>query len=359
MTAFATTPSPPTFDPQQFRNRMIVTTCALLTIVLGIYLLREFAIFMQPLLIAIFIGYLILPIHKWLVSWGIPSFFAFIWIVLMIAGVLVALGVMIAYSVTSVDDWNPYLNTLNGIYRSILDQLPPATREAAPANIADLIYTLKLDQMVGPLQSALGVFFGLVSFLLVVLLYLLFLIAEQVAFPKRIQRAFLTERANHILEVIGKINEAISHYLIIKTGMSLLTGVLAMLVLGIFQVDFFIMWGLLTFFLNYIPYLGSAITLPGPVILAFLQYPDKPWIGIVVLILLLMVHQGTGQLLEPRLLGSRLGVSPLLILIALSFWGVVWGVVGMILAVPLLVVVKLVLQNIPETQPIAVLMSNE
>ena len=79
----------------------------------------------------------------------------------------------------------------------------------------------------------------------------------------------------------------------------------------------------------------------------------------MITISLIAIQQGIGTLVEPRLAGHRLDVSPLLIVLSLAFWGAIWGPVGMILAVPLLVSVKIVLENIPETKPIATLISNQ
>ena len=82
------------------------------------------------------------------------------------------------------------------------------------------------------------------------------------------------------------------------------------------------------------------------------------WPAIAIAILLIVIQQFIGIYVEPRMAGAKLGVSPLLIILSLSFWGVVWGIPGMILAVPLLVTVKIVLDNIAETKPLATLMSN-
>jgi predicted PurR-regulated permease PerM len=94
-----------------------------------------------------------------------------------------------------------------------------------------------------------------------------------------------------------------------------------------------------------------------PIVLSFLQFDDV-WKPIVVAIALVGIQQGIGTWLEPRLAGHRLDVSPLLIVLSLAFWWTIWGVPGAILAVPLLVIVKIILDNIPETKPIATLISN-
>ena len=114
-------------------------------------------------------------------------------------------------------------------------------------------------------------------------------------------------------------------------------------------------WGTLAFILNFIPYLGSILATVLPVLLAVVQL-DSFWAPILIFVLLISMQQLLGTFIEPRMQGTTLGVSPLLIILSLAFWGVVWGIVGMLLAVPLLMVVKIVFENIPATRPVADLM---
>lgn len=342
-----------------FQQRLTITTFSLITVVLVIYLLREFAVILQPLFIAIFVAYLVFPVHRWLVARGVRSLLAYFFLVVLGIGVLFGLGWMVFNSFTDFSErLSLYEVKLDAFLHNTLKLIPFISPEMATQNVRDLLRSITFNQLAGPLKAALGTFVGVFTGVLVVSLYFIFLIAEKVSFSRRLYLAFTPERADHVLKVIDHINHAISHYLVIKTFVSLITGVLAMTVLGLFQVEFFVMWGFLTFFLNFIPYLGSAVTMTLPIVLTFLQYSDAPWKGAVVGVLLIVIHQSTGQLLEPRMMGQKLGVSPLLILLSLSFWGVLWGVVGMILAVPLLVVIKIILDNIGETKPVATLMSN-
>jgi len=96
-----------------------------------------------------------------------------------------------------------------------------------------------------------------------------------------------------------------------------------------------------------------------PIILSFLQYADEPWKPLLITLLLLIVQRIVDNFIEPRLTGQKLVVSPLIVLLSLAFWGWLWGVVGMILAVPLTVIGKIILENIPGTKPLATLISNE
>jgi len=156
--------------------------------------------------------------------------------------------------------------------------------------------------------------------------------------------------------VAESINTGVSQYISVKALMSFLAGIASLAVLLIFGVDFAITWALLIFLFNFIPYLGSLVATALPIALALVQL--GPWQALAIAVLLIAIQQVIGTFVEPRMAGHRLGVSPLLILLSLAFWGVMWGIVGMILAVPMLVMLKIILDTIKETRPIATLMSN-
>jgi AI-2 transport protein TqsA len=118
------------------------------------------------------------------------------------------------------------------------------------------------------------------------------------------------------------------------------------------------MFGVLTFLLNFIPYIGSIIACSGPMVLAFLSMDSiGPAIGVTVL--LVTIHALSAYAVEPAMTGKAVGLSPLVILVALSFWGLCWGLIGMLLAVPLTVMLKIVLENVAFTRPVARLMAGE
>ena len=96
-----------------------------------------------------------------------------------------------------------------------------------------------------------------------------------------------------------------------------------------------------------------------PILPSFLQYAEEPWKPLLIALLLLLIQRVVDNFIEPRLTGHKLGLSPLIVLLSLVFWGWLWGVVGMILAVPLTVICKIILENIRETKPLATLISHE
>jgi predicted PurR-regulated permease PerM len=215
-----------------------------------------------------------------------------------------------------------------------------------------------VDSGVNMVRRALGTIFDLVGQVIVVLVYLAFLVAEQTSLAPRIRRSYPTDQAQQIFEIMERINTSISNYIAVKTFVSVLTGVFTTVVLLLFGVDYAVLWGVLAFLFNYIPYVGSIVAILLPSALALVQFGSLGW-AVVILFVLNLVQSVIGYWLEPVLTGRRLDLSPLVIILALAFWGSIWGVVGMILAVPLIVSIKIILENIPATRPLGAILSHE
>ncbi|HIJ79316.1 MAG: AI-2E family transporter [Desulfobulbaceae bacterium] len=212
---------------------------------------------------------------------------------------------------------------------------------------------------VGGVLKKLGAsFFEFLGNFFWVLLFLGFILAERESWEGRLVKALGRERSEAALAAGSRISQAIEHYLGLKTMISLITGGMAALILWLFGVEFALLWGVLTFFLNFIPNIGSLIATVPPVAMALFQFGSVRHALLVagVLILLQMV---VGNFLEPKLMGTGLNLSPLVVLLALIFWGWLWGPVGMLLAVPLTAVVKIALEQNEATRPVAGIMSGE
>lgn len=338
----------------RFWRQLQLLTYSLLLFVLLIYVLERFQAILQPLFVAVFIAYLINPLHQGLVAYRVPSILAYGLILFLILAILFGSGRLLYTSFEQIMERMP-------AYEEKLDKL---LQEAATSLKVEGAQKMSVRDVLGDtasimetLRGAVGTFTSFFAALAVTFVYLIFLIAEKLSLKQRLLRAFGDQRAGQMLEIADTVNRAVTQYLAVKTFCGLLAAVLSVIVLAAFGVDFYILWGFLMFLLNYIPYLGSLVAVALPIVLSFLQL--EPLAAIVVTILLIAIQQVIGMFLEPRMAGRRLQVSPLLILLSLSFWGLLWGVVGMILAVPLLVLVKAILDNIRETRPLATLMANE
>jgi predicted PurR-regulated permease PerM len=124
----------------------------------------------------------------------------------------------------------------------------------------------------------------------------------------------------------------------------------------IFGLDFAIVWGLLTFFMTFIPNIGAFISTILPFVTALAQY-DNIVVPIVLLLIMTVIAYSVGNLVEPKILGDKLNLSPLLLIFSLVFWGYIWGVVGMLLSIPMMSMIKIIFSKFESTKPLAILMS--
>jgi AI-2 transport protein TqsA len=181
---------------------------------------------------------------------------------------------------------------------------------------------------------------------------LVFMLWEAVILPAKIQAA---ERSGPVdLERWRPILSRVQRYLILKTVVSLATGVAAGLLVWLVGVDFALFWGFLAFLLNYIPNVGSFVAAGPPVVLSALQLGLAP--TLVIAAGYLAINMVLGNLVEPAVMGRGLRMSPLAIFLALVFWGWVWGALGMILSVPLTVSLKILFENTESLRWLAALL---
>ncbi len=336
------------------RVRMAAYSLVLLGVVL--YLLVQFRTLLQPLFVALFLGFLMQPIHRWLVRCGMRSLIAYSVIVFLALGIALGIGVMLYANFTEAAPKLPeYERRLEEMIRTGANRLQFDDTHLQGHFLREI--EIAPAQLASAARAALGQFNEFTSWAGLTFLYLLFLIAEKVSAPNRLRLALGEQHGAQVLHIVESINQAISQYIAVKTLVSAMAGLLSYVVLAAFEVDFAATWGILIFLLNFIPYLGSFIALLLPIVLSFVQF-EEIWRGLAIAPLLIGIQLAIGMVVEPRIAGQRLDVSPLLILLSLAFWFFVWGIVGAILAVPLLVSVKIILDNIPETKPIATLISN-
>ncbi len=189
----------------------------------------------------------------------------------------------------------------------------------------------------------------------IVMILVVFMMIEASRLPKKILLAFGTQGiTNEHLQAIG---EKIWKYMKIKSIISFFVGIFVWLLLVATGVEYPMLWGLLAFFLNYIPNIGSIIAaVPG---VALALFDHGVGICIIVTIGYLVINQTLGYYVEPIFLGDRLGISPLVVLLSMVFWGWLLGLIGMFLSAPLTIVVKIVLDSFNETRWVSILMDDK
>jgi AI-2 transport protein TqsA len=306
----------------------------------------------------VFLAYTILPAHLALRR-GVDARIAGPLLALLVAAVVFGLAVIIYGNLVDLKDELPRLIERG---RGLTDRLRTWGRGHLPAWVIDAVpatdragveTTARLKALAAGLVNVAA---GFLAETLVVGFYLIFPLLEARRFPERVRGGFPAAQAEHLLGIVESINRAMASYLRAKVLSSLVTAVPVVVILWAFGVSFPGMWGVLTFVGNFIPYVGSLIALVLPVLLATLEL-DPPWQPAAVLVLLLLVQFATNNFAEPQLTARAVDLSPLVVLVALAFWGLCWGAVGMVLAVPLTVMLKIAWENIALTRPLARLMA--
>ena len=356
------------WNTQQFRNRLTVLSHAAIIMTLVTIWLIQLVDVLQPLFIALGTYFVLKPGADFLSKKGFPLMLSYI-TMLMLAILMVLSAGFFAYQQTAtfLDDeerMNEYTDKMNDrwmdvkgmplIGKSILDAgaEPNGTLDEDLGSMGVLSEGSGLTDAIGSLLSSVGMFFvtGVT-----VLFFLLFIIFEASLLPGRIERAYPGGASERVHMIRDQIEASVNTYVVVKTGVGFGTGVCAGIIMLAFGIDLWFTWALLTFLLNYVPYIGSLLATIPPLILGFILL--DPALLIFLSVLLLTNQQLWGNVIETRWAGRALDISPVLLLVvtAFSFW--VWGIVGMILSIPLVVILKIVLENIDATRPLAILLS--
>ena len=304
-----------------------------------------------PFILAVFLSYIIDPALTWLTRCRCPKPAATL-IVLGLMFVTLYLFGVLAYSSGKalVAELPKYQGRLSELSRFLEHGLGPFKIDLSAA-----VAGLDFDKAGSFLLNAIGPFFGLVGKLLLVFLFLVFIVAGRGRGTAKLAKALGGERAGRVSAILCSIDAQIRKYLVIKTAVSLANGLMVWIVLLLFGVDFAALFGLLAFFLNFIPNIGSLFATILRVGFAFFQFGNF-WTPFWILVVTDGLDMILGNFVEPRITGKGLGLSPLLIFFSLLFWGWLWGIPGMILSVPLTAVIKIVCQNVPALRSVAVLM---
>jgi predicted PurR-regulated permease PerM len=308
---------------------------------------------LMPFTLALFLSFALTPALDFLVRKKVPKPVALVGLLVLTVVVLLLIGVLFYSSGKSLASELP---SYNEMMRSFLEGVDRnLTNPKLKAEVVGWINGLNAEKVGGLIMSALGPFVSFISELLLVFLFMAFILAGRGRMERKIVRAFSEDRAKTVLHAVRRIDKQVQTYFAVHSLVCLATGALTTLVLALFGLPFAVVFGVLTFLLNYIPTLGSVIATALPVLLsAFYFATPGPALGILAL--LMAVNFVLGNAVEPRFLGKGLGLSPLLVLFSLFFGNWLWGIPGMILAVPSLAVLKIVLDNVPSLRPLAAMM---
>ena len=324
--------------------RVLLSVASVVIVIAG---LKAAASVFLPVLIAVFLSMISLPLLNWLQAKRVPKGLAVLITIFVALGVLAAIVVLVGGSIQEFTREAPkYRAKVVTMWAGVLDWVQAQGIAVSPEITRELLDPGRaMDMMTGTLRGVAAV----LSNLLLVFLFIVFILFEAAGFPAKVRAAF-GERAG--FKRFDKFLEEVQRYLAIKTTVSLITGVVVGASLWLVGVDFPLLWGGLAFLLNYIPTIGSILAAIPPALLALIQL--GPGYSMIVVMIFLTVNITLGSLVEPYFMGRRLGLSTLVVIISLVFWGWIWGPVGMLLSVPLTMILKILLENTEDLRWIAV-----
>ena len=335
-------------------SKMTAAFLGLIVIFIGGVVLRLAKPVLFPFFLAIFLSFILYPVLDFSNRLRIPKAISIIFILIITFFVLYLLGVLFFSSGKAfASEFPKYGQKISLILESLQEKLKLAPFKWDPL---EWVEQLDINKISSFLFASLGTFFSFISNLFLILVFLIFILVGRGNTKVKIQNSFSEKRASKIIEVIQNIDAQVQKYLAIKTVVSLITGVLTTIVLLLFGLDFAIVFGFLTFLLNYIPTVGSIIATAFPVIIAVFQF-GTVWPALWILAILIVMQLTLGNFIEPKLMGGGLGLSPLVVLFFLFFWGWLWGIPGMILSVPTAATIKIICNNIPSLRFVGELMS--
>ncbi len=337
--------------------RLVKAAAWLIILSVLVFCLVYFSNFLQPIVIALMIWYAVYELKralgklrfkgKSLPNW-LRTSLAFFIMLLTIIGVyeivVVNLQLIIERSDYYVANFRNMLNSLEarhafGVVKEWLIE------RASAFNIQPL------------LTSVLNTLTNLAGNLFIIIIYVAFLLVEEKFFSRKLSLWIREEhRVEKIKHIIDEISAATRKYIVVKTQMSVLTALLSYFVLLLFGVDFAAWWAFLIFLLNYIPYIGSFFATLLPAVFASFQYQSF-WMLLWVFLAIQVIQFTIGNVLEPKIMGRTLNLSPLGVLLALTFWGIIWGILGMFISAPLTSVMVIVGSRFESTRFIAIWLS--
>ncbi len=346
---------------QKNYSRHIFTILLTFAIILGGFLLKITQGVVLQVLIAVLLAFVFYPIVKKLnsslkIPWILAvliSVFVFVIIFLLLFSILFASGS------TIMENYPKYEEKFATLYNLIANTLKIEfdTEKTFFQNIWSQIKVREFIQ-----SFALTTSTGVISFFknfLTILLLMVFLLIELKNANLKIEAMFTGNKQKGVHRIVSKTIREVVNYLSIKFFISFATAVLVFVLLLAVRLDFAILWAFLAFVLNFIPTFGSIASVGITALFALIQFWPSPVAFFIVLIGMTAINFILGNIIEPRIEGKNLDISPFIILASLTFWGWMWGFIGMILAVPVMVVLKIVCENFKILHPIAILLGNK
>ncbi|MGE0153887.1 MAG: AI-2E family transporter [Reyranellaceae bacterium] len=311
---------------------------------------------LQPLVLAVVFWYLIDTLAEFykrlkIGSFALPRSVALTAAILSFGTLVWVLGTIIGRNVTAVIAAAPgYQQRLERVFLHAADRLG---FDEAPT-LSQLFNRFDLGQVLSDIAGAAASVAGIIG---IVVVYVGFLFVEQINANRKIELLFHDPvRSARLKTILAQISQDIQVYLRIKILLGLIVALIGYVIMWSVGLDFAGFWAVLIFFFYFIPTVGSLLAILSPMLLTLVQF-DSLTPFFIVAITMGVTQITTANIIEPAIMGRSLNLSPFVIILSLMVWGTIWGVIGMFLCVPIMVIVMIVLANFEQTRPVAVLLS--
>ncbi|RJP71275.1 MAG: AI-2E family transporter [Ignavibacteriales bacterium] len=322
-------------------------------IVVIFMVLKELQSIFIPLLIAYFLFFVFSPLNAFLGKYKIPLS------ALVILDLLIIIFLFGGITSVIIDSFSRFAEQLpqyelkfNNIVSSTALSLGVKDPKFTNFQVAKMLKDIDLGLIAGNLFSSTFSFLGTLLF---VIFFFIFVVTGQQNIYNAISNRYykkkqsnnsssLQQSENILKNTFKEITDQVQRYVITKFLTSVLNGLSVGIILWIFRVDFLLVWAAFAFLLNFIPVVGSIIAVALPALMALVQFESVSY-ALLIALIVIVVQNIIGNFLEPKIFGNKLGLNPLVILLSLLLWGYIWGIVGILLSIPLTAIIKIIISR--------------
>lgn len=331
---------------------MVISAVLFASLSIGLLAMRAASDILSPILMAAVLAISVSPLLRWFIKRGAPS-----WLALVLTLVLTILLILVIVWLvgSSVQDFGESLPE----YEQRFDEIEESLGSTL-TNLGVDVDNLAADRLVAPDQLlglaaefAGGLVSGLSNWGLILMTTAFFLVEATVA-PRKVHS--VAEDSDPDVQRSLRFNQALRQYMVINAGVGLLAAVINVILLAIIGVDFALLWGVLSFFMSFIPSVGFLISVIPPALMALIQFGFTEML--IVIVAYVIINFLVDNVIKPRFIEEGVNISATVTFLSLILWSWVLGPIGAILAVPMAIMVQSILDSREETRWMAYLMGS-
>jgi len=341
--------------------RLLLTIVAIPIVVIILKTLKDIFI---PLIFAVFLAFVFAPLTSYLKRKRVPLWLIICITLFIIAGVFTVVFLLLYAASNSLIAGLPKYQMR--FQKVLVDGAVMMEELSARMSVAGMsLELLDINSLLSSssvtitstIKTTMNSLVSILWNLFLVLVFLIFMLLEADKIEPRLKKIMSLDNRGKTIASLNVIKIQIQSYITVKTLISLVTALVGMGLMLIYGVDFVLVCGIILFSFNFIPNIGSVIASSIPILILYLQYGFCYQLGLFSL-LIIATQMFFGNILEPKLQGDRLNLTPIMVLISLIFWGWVWGLVGLLICVPLTSAINIILKQLDPDNLISALISS-